>query len=51
MLEKFNNFFFDDSKNNFNITSDSVPWFLVSCLKKYNLVSFLCNDIKELEEL
>ena len=51
MLEKFNNFFFDDSKNNFNITSDSVPWFLVSCLKKYNLVSFLCNDNKELEEL
>ena len=51
MLEKFNSFFFDDSKKNFNITSDSVPWFLISCLKKYNLVSFLCNDNKELEEL
>ena len=48
MLNKLNHLPVDLAGLNYNITSDSVPWFLISLLKKYQKISYICSDNKEL---
>lgn len=48
MLNKLNHLPVDLTGLNYNITSDSVPWFLISLLKKYQKISYICSDNKEL---
>jgi len=51
MFNKFNHFFIDDDHKSLNITDDSVPWVLISILKKYNNLLFLCHNNSELFSL
>ena len=51
MNSEYSNFFFDEDKSNFNLTIDSIPWFLVSAIKKFKKISYICSDIKELKTL
>ena len=51
MFNKLNHFPDEISGLKFNITNDSVPWFLISLLKKYEKVSFICQNNNELYEL
>ena len=51
MNSEYSNFFFDEDKSNFNLTIDSIPWFLVTAIKKFKNISYICSDIKELKTL
>ena len=48
MLNRLNHLPVDLTGLNYNITTDSVPWFLISLLKKYQKISYICSDNKEL---
>ena len=48
MYNKLNHLPVDLTGLNYNITTDSLPWFLISLLKKYQKVSYICSNNKEL---
>ena len=50
MNSEYSNFFFDEDKSNFNLTIDSIPWFLVTAIKKFKNISYICSDLKEMNK-
>ena len=51
MFNNFNHLPVDLTGFNYNVTNDSVPWFLISLLKKYQNISYICSNNKELFHL
>ena len=51
MFTNYNHLKFDLEKTDINLTEDSVPWFLISLLKKYKQINFLCKSNEEIISL
>ena len=51
MLNDFGEFLFNEKKQLVNLTYESLPWFLLSILKKYKKISYVCNTDEELYDL
>ena len=51
MVKFFESFNFDDEQKSIKVTNESLPWFLISLLKKYKKISYLCNSEKELFDI
>ena len=51
MFTNFNHLKFDLEQTNINLTKDSLPWFLISMLKKHRQINFLCKSNQEINAL
>ena len=51
MFTNYNHLKFDLEQTNINLTKDSLPWFLISLLKKYKQINYLCKTNQEISNL